>query len=294
MIEFTPWLIAIFSSKLLIYIAFAMSVGGVSAILMIQPYKPQTLPFLGYAGSGVLLGLIMASVDFFLQVGSFAESGLMGMWDQTYFDVLWQSSVGTSYKLRLAGWSTLLLLLVVLRFNSAVAKPISYLYLAVSLVIAASFTWVGHTAEQAVWVRIALTLHIFIAMWWVGTLYPLRQWCQAFPTNTLQYLMHEFGKQASFLVTILLLAGAAISYSLEDGFESLLNSSHGNILLLKIGIVAGILMLAAIHKFRLVPRLNTHSAALALQRSISIEMGLALLILIVTAALSTLVGPSHA
>lgn len=293
MSEFSPWLVAIFFSKLVLYITYAMSVGGVSAIFMIQRYRPQRLPFFGYAMVGVILGLMVASMSFLLQVGSFAESGLAGMWDRTYLEILWQSGVGVSYQLRLIGWFGLLILLFVLRLNTKAAKPIALLYLLVSLIIAASFTWVGHTAEQAIWVRLALALHLFIAMWWVGFLYPLRQWCQVFPVNTLQLLMHEFGKQASVLVALLLLAGVGVAYTLEQSIENLFFSSHGNILLLKLGGVAAILGLAALHKLRLVPSLTNSQSALALRRSISIEMGIAMLILIITAVLSTLVGPSH-
>lgn len=287
------WLIAKFSTKLLLYIAFAMSVGGVSAMLMIQRYKPQHLPFLGYATLGAVLGLLLASLDFFLQVGSFAESGFAGMFDPLYIDILWQSGVGMSYKLRLAGWLGLLILLLALRLNTALAKPVFVVYLGISLVIAASFTFVGHTVHQDLWVRMALVLHVFIAMWWIGSLYPLRQWCKAFPANTLQLLMHQFGKQASLLVATLLLAGVGVSYVLEASFENLFGSTHGNVLLLKLGVVMAILALAAQHKFRVIPNLNSREAVLKLQRSISIEMVIALLILIVTAVLSTLVGPSQ-
>ena len=291
--DFPPWLAAILISKLLLYIAYAASVGGIAATLMVQRYKPQHLRFLDYAFSGVILGLIAASINFFLQVGSFSESGFAGMWDSTYLEILWQSGVGTSYQLRLIGWAGLLTLLIILRFNSLLVKPIAYLYLATSLLIAASFTQVGHTAEQDTWVRLALVLHIFIAMWWIGFLYPLRHCCQEFSPNTLQLLMRQFGKQASILIALLLLAGIGVSYILEQSFENLFSSSHGNVLLLKLGIVAAILALAARHKLRLVPTLTNHQSALSLQRSIGIEMGFAFLILIITAILSTLVGPSY-
>lgn len=290
--DFSPWLTSIFISKLSLYIAYAMSVGGVSAILMIQRYKPQSLPFLSYATWGVILGLLFSSIDFFLQVGSFAESGIAGMWDQTYIEILWQSEAGMAFKLRLTGWLILLTLLIILRFNSALAKPVSLLYLGASLIIAASFTKIGHTAEQATWVRLALILHISIAMWWVGSLYPLRCWCHSFPLNTLQLLMHDFGKQASVWVVLLLIAGGGISYAIERDFDSILNSLHGNILLLKIALVAAILGLAAHHKFRLVPNLASRNSGVSLKLSIGTEIGLALVILIITAALSTLVGPA--
>ncbi|PWQ92403.1 copper resistance D family protein [Leucothrix pacifica] len=293
MTALSPWIVAIFSSKLLLYIAYAMSVGGLAAAFMIQRYKPQHLPFLAYTLCGVILGLSVASLDFFLQVGSFSESGLAGMWDSSFIEILWQSGVGVSYKFRLAGWFGLLLLVTIMRLIPIYAKPLSFTALLVSLLISASFTMVGHTAEQETCVRLALVLHIFIAMWWVGLLYPLSHWCKEFPSNTLQLLMHEFGKQASVLVALLLMAGVGISYALEGNFKTLFTSIHGNILLLKIGVVAGILSLAAMHKFRLVPALKNRQSAMALRFSINVEMVVALLILIITAVLSTLFGPSH-
>lgn len=293
MTDLSPWLIATFSSKLLLYIAYAMSIGGIAATFMIQRYKPQHLPFLSYTQWGILIGLCFSSLDFFVQVGSFSESGLAGMWDPMYIDILWQSSAGLSYKLRLAGWFGLLFLVLAMRLNATHAKPLSLMALLVSLLIAASFSMVGHTAEQAIWVRLALVLHIFIAMWWIGLLLPLTHWCKEFPANTLQQLMHEFGKQASILVSLLLMAGVGISYALEGDFKTLFNSVHGNTLLLKLGVVALILSLAALHKFRLVPNIKNQQSALALRASIQIEMGIALLILVITAVLSTLVGPSH-
>jgi putative copper resistance protein D len=291
--ELSPWIAAIFLSKLLLYIALAMSVGGVSVGLIIQRYKSQQTAHAVYAILGALLGLVISSTDFFLQVGSFAETGLAGMMDKTYIQILWESGAGLSYQLRLIGWTSMLLLLIALRLCNSLTKPISVICLLCSLLVASSFTFIGHTTEQSLWVRFALVLHITIAMWWVGMLYPLRQWCSKLSPNTFQHLMHEFGKQASYLVATLLLTGLAISYMLEGSINALFNSLHGNVLLLKVVTVAAILALAARHKLRLVPSLTNKTAALTLQRSISIEMGIALVILVITATLSTLVGPAH-
>lgn len=293
MTDISPWLAATFISKLFLYIALAMSVGGVSAGLTIQRYKPQQAALTPYATLGALLGLVISSTDFFLQVGSFAETGMTGMMDKTYIQILWESGVGVSYQLRLIGWTSVLLLLISLRFCKKLVKPISVICLLCLLLVASSFTFIGHTTEQSLWVRFALVLHIVIAMWWVGMLYPLRQWCSELSAITLQRLMHAFGKQASYLVATLLVAGLTISYMLEGSINALFNSLHGNILLLKVVSVTVVLALAARHKFRLVPSLTNKTAALKLQRSINIEMGIALLILVITATLSTLVGPSH-
>ena len=68
-----------------------MSLGGVSAMLTMQNYKPHSMPFIQYAIFGALLGIVVASIDFFLQVGSFVEEGLAGMWNKTYICLLYTS-----------------------------------------------------------------------------------------------------------------------------------------------------------------------------------------------------------
>ena len=291
--DISLWLVAIFTNKILLYIAYAMSIGGVSATLMIQRYKPGFQLFFGYLIWGVGIGLVVASIDFFLQVGSFSESGLAGMWDPIYIEILWQSGVGMSYKLRLVGWFGLVLLLTITYFYASTTKILYFLAFALLFTIAVSFIWIGHTTEQVVWVKLALVLHIFIAMWWIGSLYPLKCCCTELTPDILQRLMHEFGKQASVLVVLLILTGIGISYALEGSLVAFFTTKHGNLLLLKLGVVAGILAIAAHHKLRLVPSLKCEKTAYKLQISINVEMGISLLILITTAALSTLVGPAY-
>ena len=80
--DLSPWLVATFSSKILLYIAYAMSVGGVAATFLIQRYKPQHLPYTAYTLWGVILGIVTSSLYFFIQVGAFSESGVQ--WNVGY------------------------------------------------------------------------------------------------------------------------------------------------------------------------------------------------------------------
>jgi len=105
--------------------------------------------------------------------------------------------------------------------------------------------------------------------------------------------MVEFSQQAMYLVGLLVIAGVGISYHLEGSFSNLLFTGHGNLLLLKLATVAAILGLAAYHKFRLVPQLTNRRAVFDLKRSITIEMGIGFLILLVTAVMSTATGPAY-
>jgi putative copper resistance protein D len=230
---------------------------------------------------------------FLLQVGSFAEEGISGMWNADYAKILWNSGVGKSYKFQLLGWCLVISTIIMMWIKPIYCHLFAALGMIFVFIIAISFTLTGHTAEAPIWVRGALALHVVAAMWWMGSLYPLRSACNTLGGSNLQSLMVEFGKQAMFLVGLLVIAGGIISYHLEGSFSNLLDTDHGNLLLLKLGTVAVILSIAAVHKFRFVPKLSSPESIATLKRSITIEMGIGFIILVITALMSSVTGPAY-
>jgi len=71
----------------------------------------------------------------------------------------------------------------------------------------------------------------------------------------------------------------------------MLTSAYGQLLLLKLALVIGLLSISARHKFYVVPQL-VDGGLLRLRHSIGLQIALAALILLVTAALTTLTGPA--
>lgn len=288
------WVLSIVIIKLLIYIALAMTLGGLAAMFTLSRYTDRQIPFINYLPLGCLLGLITVSISFLLQVGSFAEEGVSGMWNTDYVSILWDSGAGQSYRLQLLGWCLVVLMMIITWLKPASTHRFAALGMIGTFIIAVSFTLTGHTAEAPVWVRIALVLHVIAAMWWIGSLYPLRSACDVLAVPNLQSLMVEFGKQAMFIVSLLVIAGVIIAYHLEGSFGNLLQTRHGNLLLLKLAIVAVILSIAAVHKFRYVPTLSTPESTAVLKRSITKEMWIGALILLITAVMSSVTGPAYA
>ena len=286
------WIVAIVLNKLLIYIALAMTIGGLAGMFTVSRYRDRQIPFIKYLPAGCLLGLIAVSLSFFLQVG-FAEEGISGMWNADYAGILWNSGVGKSYKFQLLGWCLVISTIIMTWIKPVYTHLFAALGIIFVFIIAISFTLTGHTAEAPIWVRTALALHVVAAMWWMGSLYPLRSACDALGVSNLQSLMVEFGKQAMFLVGLLVIAGGIISYHLEGSFSNLLDTDHGNFLLLKLGTVAIILSIAALHKFRYVPKLSSPKSVATLKRSITIEMGIGFIILLLTAVMSSVTGPAY-
>jgi putative copper export protein len=95
------------------------------------------------------------------------------------------------------------------------------------------------------------------------------------------------------LVAVLLAAGAAVLWILLGSVSELWTSGYGRLACAKIALVACLLALAAWNKLRLVPRIAAGDplAVRSLRRSLRAEMVVAGLILLITAALTTLAGP---
>lgn len=241
---------------------------------------------------GSALNLLLVPIWFLVSTGAMAEEGIEGMLDTDMLEMMWQSSIGDTALLRFIGFSILVLLLVIQHKLSSSKKNIwDISYLAGLLILAFSFTLTGHIAEQSFLEQILITTHVFVMAWWFGTLLPLIVACKEYSDEELHDVMHRFGQQAMFMVSALLLAGLYVAIQLVDSFAALFNTSYGQVLLTKLLAVTGVMLIAAYHRFHLVPSLKYENSREKLSKSISIEAVVALVILTITAGLTSLVGP---
>lgn len=291
MAEWSPWIIAIVLNKYLLYLAIAASAGSVFMLAQAQAVELNHFNW-RYGWYGSVLGLILAVVDFFLQVGLFADAGWVGLVDSSYIAMIWDSPLGRQFVLRVLGF---LILMLLIGWSWKRQQALQWLVLVAVLALSLlcfSCLQAGHTVEQASWVQWALSVHFLIGLWWMGCLLPLALSCKRLEPVNLQQLMQRFGTIASFLVPILLVAGVALAYALTGTLHHLFTSTHGQLLLAKIALVAGLLGLAAYHKLNLVPQLTEPNQPQSLQASIYWEMSLGLAVLLLTAVLSGMVGPA--
>ena len=293
MAEGSLWIMAMVLNKYLLYLAIAASAGSVFMLAQVQVQANPLQRFSWYYGLyGSALGLVLAGVDFFLQVGLFAEAGWAGLLDPVYIQMIWDSPLGGQLVLRVLG---LLLLILVIGWSGWRQQVLQWQGLVAVLALGLlcfSCLQAGHTVEQASWVHWALSVHFLIGLWWLGCLWPLALSCQGLEPVRLQQLMQGFGMLASWLVPILLMAGLGLAYTLTGTLAHLFTSTHGQLLLAKIILVGGLLGSAAYHKLKLVPHLTEPHRPQTLQRSIYRELWLGLAVLLLTAVLSSMVGPA--
>ena len=235
------------------------------------------------AAGAALIGLAVLAARFGIRAARISGMGWDGATDATLLMLLWQSPLGAAALWRGSGEAAVLAVLL------PGAGPWVTLYGV--LAVAVSYAQVGHSlGDPRAALAALLVLHLLAAAFWVGALAPLRR---AAAGHGDAALLHRFGTVALGVVGGLALAGAGLAWLLSGSVPALLGTAYGWALLAKVGTVTALLGLAAWNKLRLVPALaaGEPGASAALRRSIAFEAAAVALILVLTAALTTVATP---
>lgn len=284
-------------AKVLSYASLASLTGGF--LIFWLGGKRTARHLLNFLLLASVVGALAAVMFFLLQVGVVNENGIAGMFDSFMAGLVLQSPIGYGSGLKLAGFLVAAVALWLARpgllsAQGAVQFPTALRIgapLAIAL-FAVSFAVLGHVASLGVLAQVAIAVHIGAMGLWIGSLYPLHTLCQRETAATLAPLLHTFGQIGWVLAGSLLVAGTYLLTQLLAAPLDLISTPYGLLMVGKLLLVICLLGLAALNKFRLVPAL-AHAGAGALQNSIRGELLLALLILLLTACLTTFTGPLH-
>ncbi|MEP3198751.1 MAG: CopD family protein [Lentilitoribacter sp.] len=241
---------------------------------------------LKYALLAVVLSAILTTFRISLQAGQLYDEGFSGLFNAEMIGLIVEGPLGTSSYVRLAGLG---LLLAAILF-SAIRVPLT---IAGGILVAVSFALIGHATKDQFILGTLITIHLLAVSYWFGGFYPLHRLAkQGHDPEATGKLAHSFGKQAAIIVPILIGVGAIFAIYVTGSPIKLITSDYGQILIIKIVIVAILLALAALNKLRFVPRLLSASeeAALHLRLSIKLELVAFLLIFAATAILTSAVN----
>ena len=288
-----PWAAAAIGAKALGYAASLLAMGGA---IFLAVFRAEMGHGLGdgervarglrrLTAAAAVLGIAVLVLRVEIRAARISGMGPAGMVDPLMLGIVWDSPLGSAGTWRVAG---LALVLAVL-WRGAAGTALS---LAGALLVAASYTQVGHSLDGPRWaLGTLLTLHLLAASFWVGALWPLRRAAALGPGAAA--LLHRFGVVATGVVALLAAMGATFAWLVVDDVERLLGTAYGWTLLAKVTLVVGLTGLAALNKLRLVPALaaGRAGAAPALRRSIAAEVAVVAAILLATAALTTLTTP---
>ncbi|MFU8832925.1 MAG: CopD family protein, partial [Wenzhouxiangella sp.] len=238
-------------------------------------------------------GIALLLLQWPLQAGYLGGGNIDSALDPILLGIVFEGSPGTRLTMALGG---LILVQAIVPLN----RPLPGLGYGISLVgvvlVALAFVQVGHTTgEPRVLMSSLLVAHLLAAAFWVGSLWPLYRLTRlpAGPSEATAILA-RFGRIAALAVGVLLLSGLILTVLLLEGLGSLFMTSYGQFLLAKIMIVAGLLALAAGNKWRLAPAFERGDtlASERLRRSIALEIGLVVAIVVATGTLTTLSSPA--
>lgn len=175
------------------------------------------------------------------------------------------------------------------------------------VLIAASFAFIGHGgATEGVWRWPHLAadiVHAVAALVWIGALiaFVALAWRRsgAEVPDGLAAALAEFAGVGTLAVTALVLSGLVNSWVLIglDALPALLSTAWGQLLAVKLAAFAGMLGLAALHRYRLAPALSASGVPDApslgrLRRTLAVEFALGLAILGLVAAMGLLPPPA--
>lgn len=299
----TPsWELLSVLSKVFIYLGAASALGGAFCLLNYNDGKRATLRrVLGLHLAGALLGLQAVAAAFLAQVGTASGSGLSGAFDRDMAGLLLSTQLGDLSLFRAVGFAILigsgLFFYQTMVQQTRAPRRLFYQRLfAVNafgfIFLLLSFRFGGHVSVQSLSVQFALAVHFTMFALWIGALYPLLTISRTEQVAELKVSLERFSKHAVLIVSLLLLSGLTMMLSLIHSMAELFTTAYGVVLTLKILLVIGLLGIAAVNKLIIVPRLLLQADAAHFQRSVRVEIAVAVILLLLTAYLSTALGPA--
>jgi putative copper resistance protein D len=309
------WELAGILSKALVYLGMLAAMGG-SFVLLLCRRQPALMLLITrrFMMPALLIGLVATCLYFLVQVGSVNQRGIAGMFDPLIGSILVDTEIGSALRWRLAGFMLALLCLMPLNFPGVGLhhRGIQAFCMVMALAAAGSFmlsvSVQGHSSALSMQAQGLVAFHVLAIGCWAGALYPLYLAVaadseQTANTQQLADMLQQFGRYAWVMLTVMVITGVSLFWLLTGGFgtlfSTLFSTLYGQLFLAKVLLVAAMMGLGAVHKFRWVPRLRGAAEQMPgnstmhhlLARSIRFETGLAVVVLLITASMTSITGP---
>ncbi|WP_439821947.1 copper homeostasis membrane protein CopD [Pseudomonas sp. HLG18] len=251
-----------------------------------------TLRFRPMLRGTALIGALLSVAGLVLMTRTMSgETEFAALWPHLQM-MLFETDVGTAWAVRMVALSIVML------------WPGLWLASIAGALALASLAWSGHGAMDGAWHLLSDILHLLAAGAWMGAMLALilmsrldALFCEA-RIRSLAGAVKRFEGVGAAIVVVLSVTGV-LNYLFIVGptLDEVLLRTYGMLLAIKVVLFAGMLVLAALNRFHLGPLLEQtlrdgqHPvAANALRRSVAVELGIALLIVVLVAWLGTL-GP---
>ena len=274
--------------KVLAYLASLAAAGSALALGILTKLDHDTTRMTRRLGLGCAIAAGLASAAL-IPAGAVYLAG--GAWagavDPALTGMVAASPVGESLVVRIAGLAVVAALFVSGRTTGLAA-------VAGAGVVCASFAFRGHVlAEPRLILGALITAHLLGLSFWIGAFAPLHRLAGHVDSVRAGAAADEFGRRALWVVAALAVAGATLLVLLAGNPLDAVETTYGRLLAVKLAVFVLLLGLAAFNRLRLTPALlaGEAGAGARLRRSIGLEFAAVLVILSVTAVLTTVASP---
>lgn len=289
--ELSGWDAAAVCAKAITYAATLGAAGAIffitySGSLLHQPQRAQVRRLIGTL---LLVSALVSCLRVALNSASMSGD-VAGMFDSGFVTMILGAGEGRAIGARAAG---LCLALAAVFSTDRLLFALAFIG---AVIASMSFAPVGHVhALPGVLPTVALCLHLLCASFWLGALAPLLIVARGGADTRFVDIVVRFGQIALGLVALLLGAGAALLWTLIEDAALFWSSMYAQLMVLKLLSVAVLLGLAGFNRLYLTPRLlqAEANAVHRFRRSIHLEIVVGMLILLLTAAFTTVTGPPH-
>jgi putative copper resistance protein D len=288
-VELSSWEAAAIAAKALTYTFGLSAAGGAIFVLLFSPLlrAEERARIVRVTVSLAVAAIIFTALRLPILAATLGGD-MSSMADMSLLRFALESSEGQSALVRTSG----LIFVLALAAPSFAGSVIATLG---AIVVAASFAFTGHSLslERGVLPQALVTVHLLGISYWLGAFYPLRSIAYRSDPPGVARIMKRFGDIAVYVVAVLFAAGFVLLWIFLESPLALFESDYGRALAIKLLFVAGLLGLATVNRFVLTPALlhGDISALPRLRNSITVELLLAALILVMTAGLTTVTGP---
>ena len=283
------WVLILPLVRLSLYIAIMLVNGSILYRLLLgaQMTAGSKAHLACLVRAGALFGLAAVAVQIPASAG-YLGGDVASAFDPLYVRLMLETTLGWSSLLAAAGF---IMAVWLPRLAAKYHTPTGGL---ICLLIATAFAVHGHATTGGMVTSLLLVVHLACVAVWLGAFLPLHRLCRLATDDPVALLElaqtgRRFAQVGSIAVALLLVSGGVLAAFLAGSVKAMVATGYGLALSGKIFLVSGLLGLAALNRFRLVPAVDRgeRAAAERLGLSVRLEMLIALAIMLVTSLLTT-------
>ena len=270
---------ALWATKLLVYVAMVVGIGGAFFLTWIETWIEARARRAPVVAALLAIGLIATPLSVGLQGLDALDLPISKLTQAEVWRTGWETAYGlTALTAEAAMMAGLLALAAPIRL----ARALTLLGL-LGIGLALSLSGHAGTVAPRALTRSAVLLHTVCVALWVGAFVPLVMAIRAGEGAALA----RFSRLIPLALAVLIATGSLLMVVQLDRIDALWTTSYGLVLTGKLAAVAALVGLAAANRYALVPRFaaaRDAAAARPLLASIRIELALALVILALVAS----------